>query len=124
MSRRARWLNASTGSRRPCSGASSPIASPMGQMRMALRVCALEERSPNRVVTRLRHLVRGQLDADFATLVYLVFDPDSGMVRFANAGHPPPLVVRGTDGATYLEVASVRHWGRSGSPTTISTSRI
>jgi anti-sigma regulatory factor (Ser/Thr protein kinase) len=25
------------------------------------------------------------------------------MVRFANAGHPPPLVVRGTDGATYLE---------------------
>jgi len=78
-------------------------ASTMGQMRMALRVCALEERSPNRVVTRLRHLVRGQLDADFATLVYLVFDPDSGMVRFANAGHPPPLVVRGTDGATYLE---------------------
>jgi PAS domain S-box-containing protein len=78
-------------------------ASTMGQMRMALRVCALEERSPNRVVTRLRHLVRGQLDAEFATLVYLVFDPDSGTVRFANAGHPPPLVVRGTEGTTYLE---------------------
>jgi PAS domain S-box-containing protein len=78
-------------------------ASTMGQMRMALRVCALEERSPNRVVTRLRHLVRGQLDAEFATLVYLVFDPDSGTVRFANAGHPPPLVVRGTESATYLE---------------------
>jgi PAS domain S-box-containing protein len=78
-------------------------ASTMGQMRMALRVCALEERSPNRVVTRLRHLVRGQLDAEFATLVYLVFDPDSGTVRFANAGHPPPLVVGGTESATYLE---------------------
>src|SRR6266498_2906219 len=78
-------------------------AATMGQMRMALRVCALEERSPNRVVTRLRHLVRGQLGAEFATLVYLVFDPDSGTVRFANAGHPPPLVVGGTESATYLE---------------------
>jgi PAS domain S-box-containing protein len=78
-------------------------ASTMGQMRMALRVCALEERSPNRVVTRLRHLARGLLDAEFATLVYLVFDPDSGTVRFANAGHPPPLVDRGAEGASYLE---------------------
>jgi PAS domain S-box-containing protein len=78
-------------------------ASTMGQMRMALRVCALEERSPTRVVTRLRHLVRGQLDSEFATLVYLVFDPDSGTVRFANAGHPPPLVVEGREGASYLE---------------------
>ena len=78
-------------------------ASTMGQMRMALRVCALEERSPTRVVTRLRHLTRGLLDAEFATLVYLVFDPDSGTVRFANAGHPPPLVVRGPEGASYLE---------------------
>jgi anti-sigma regulatory factor (Ser/Thr protein kinase) len=43
------------------------------------------------------------LDADFATLVYLVFDPDSGTVRFANAGHPPPLIVRGPEGASYLE---------------------
>ena len=78
-------------------------ASTMGQLRMALRVCALEERSPTRVVTRLRHLVRGQLGSDFATLVYLVFDPDSGAVRFANAGHPPPLVVEGKEGASYLE---------------------
>jgi PAS domain S-box-containing protein len=78
-------------------------ASTMGQMRMALRVCALEERSPTRVVTRLRHLAHGLLDADFATLVYLVFDPDSGTVRFANAGHPPPLIVRGPEGASYLE---------------------
>ena len=78
-------------------------ASTMGQMRMALRVCALEERSPNRVVTRLRHLVRGLLAAEFATLVYVVFDPDSNTVKFANAGHPPPLVVGGTEGAIYLE---------------------
>jgi anti-sigma regulatory factor (Ser/Thr protein kinase) len=30
---------------------------------------------------------------DMATLLYLVFDPDSGEMTFANAGHPPPAVV-------------------------------
>jgi serine phosphatase RsbU (regulator of sigma subunit) len=39
---------------------------------------------------------------------YDVLDLDSGMVRLANAGHPPPLVV-GPDGqTTYLEEGLVR----------------
>jgi PAS domain S-box-containing protein len=78
-------------------------ASTMGQLRMALRAYALEEGSPTRVVTRLRHLVRQSPVPDMATLIYLIFDPDSGMVRFANAGHPPPLVVGGDADTSYLE---------------------
>jgi integral membrane sensor domain MASE1/anti-sigma regulatory factor (Ser/Thr protein kinase) len=68
-------------------------ASVMGQLRMALRAYALEEESPAAAVTRLDQLAHRLPLAEMATLVYLVFDPDSGTVRFANAGHPPPLVV-------------------------------
>ena len=42
-----------------------------------------------------RILVRDGLPSRFATLIYLVLTADSGSVRVLNAGHPPPLVVRG-----------------------------
>src|SRR6266705_2502963 len=78
-------------------------ASTMGQVRMALRAYALEEPSPARVVRRLDQLVSRLLGSEVVTLVYLVVDLDSGMVRFANAGHPPPLVVEAGGRACYLE---------------------
>jgi integral membrane sensor domain MASE1/anti-sigma regulatory factor (Ser/Thr protein kinase) len=78
-------------------------ASTMGQVRMALRAYALQEPSPARVVRRLDQLVSRLVGAEIVTLVYLVVDLDSGMVRFANAGHPPPLVVEAGGRACYLE---------------------
>ena len=42
-----------------------------------------------------RILVRDGLPSRFATLIYLVLTADSGDVRLLNAGHPPPLTVRG-----------------------------
>jgi PAS domain S-box-containing protein len=77
-------------------------ASTMGQLRMALRAYALEEGSPSQVVGRVRRLVR-VLVPDIVTLIYLVFDPESGTLRFANAGHPPPLLVEGNGQTSYLE---------------------
>jgi len=69
---------------------------------MALRAYALEEGSPSGVVGRVRHLVR-LLVPDIVTLIYLIFDPDSGTLRFANAGHPPPLLVGPKGETSYLE---------------------
>ena len=43
-----------------------------------------------------RILYRDGLPTRFASLVYLVLDGDSGHVRFLNAGHMPPLLVRGS----------------------------
>jgi anti-sigma regulatory factor (Ser/Thr protein kinase) len=78
-------------------------ASIMGQLRMALRAYAVEETSPAGVLGRLHRLVRALALPEMATVIYLIFDLDTGVVTFANAGHPPPLLI-GEDGARrYLE---------------------
>src|SRR5439155_19991270 len=68
-------------------------ASTMGQLRMALRAYAIEEVSPATVIGGLARLSRVLGVPEMATLVYLVFDPDSCAVTFSNAGHPPPLLI-------------------------------
>ena len=78
-------------------------ASTMGQLRLALRAYAVEEESPAGVVARLHDMVRTLAMEDMATLHYLVFDPDSGTITFANAGHLPPLLITGSGRASYLE---------------------
>jgi PAS domain S-box-containing protein len=78
-------------------------ASLMGQLRNALRAYALESRSPAEVIARLDRLVQRLESGRMATLLYMVFEPDLGTVRFASAGHLPPLVVDPRGGARYLE---------------------
>jgi len=79
-------------------------AASMGQLRSALRAYALEGAGPAGVLERLNRF-QFQLDEDsMATVIVLVLDPGKGVLRWANAGHPPPLVV-GPNGARYLEGA-------------------
>jgi PAS domain S-box-containing protein len=78
-------------------------ASTMGQLRMALRAYAIESESPGEVIARMQQLVRALGVPDMATVVYLVFDPDSGLVVFSNAGHPPPLLITQAGEASFLE---------------------
>lgn len=69
-------------------------ATRMGELRSALRAYAVEEPvAPGAVLMRLNSLIarthgRGMV----ATLLYMVIDLDRGLVRFASAGHLPPLV--------------------------------
>jgi PAS domain S-box-containing protein len=77
-------------------------AATMGQLRMALRAYALEGETTGQVVSRLQSFVLQLPVPDMATLVYVLFDPESGRLRFANAGHPPPLLVGADGSASYL----------------------
>jgi anti-sigma regulatory factor (Ser/Thr protein kinase) len=65
-------------------------ASVMGQLQHALRAYALEGHAPATVMERLNALL--ELN-DMATLIYLIFDPATWTVTYANAGHLPPLTI-------------------------------
>jgi PAS domain S-box-containing protein len=80
-------------------------ASLMGQLRHAARAYALEGHSPPAVLDRLDRLVRSLPGAQMATLLYMVVDSDLVTVRFASAGHVPPLVVGPDAEARFLEGA-------------------
>lgn len=79
-------------------------ASVMGQLRMALRGFALQERSPADVVARLDQSVQQLGLVEFATLAYAVWTPDEGGLDLVLAGHPAPLVITPA-GATSYAVA-------------------
>jgi PAS domain S-box-containing protein len=75
-------------------------AAVMGQLRAALRAYALEGYTPGETLERLNQFID---PGAMATLVYLVYEPATGMARYSNAGHLPPLVVAPDGVTTFLE---------------------
>jgi PAS domain S-box-containing protein len=79
-------------------------ATTMGQLRSALRALALVDDDPATVLAHLDRFARHTSGAAMATVVYAVYDPATATVRYACAGHPPPLVAssRSHGGARFL----------------------
>lgn len=67
-------------------------AATMAQLRNALRAFALDRMKPSSTLARLNRLADEVLETAFATLAYLVVDPETRVCRYTCAGHPPPLV--------------------------------
>ena len=84
-------------------------AAAMGQLRSVLRSYAWERSSPALVLDRMDRLVQGLGMADLATAIYARLEPrgDSGhmTVRWANAGHLPPILLLPSGKAQLLEGA-------------------
>ncbi|MGC4750367.1 SpoIIE family protein phosphatase [Micromonospora sp. DT201] len=76
-------------------------AAAMGQLRNALRAYLLEGYDPGESLTRLNRLVGSTEHRSFATVLCLLFNPRTGRLRYASAGHPSPLLIRGGD-VTFL----------------------
>ncbi|MET0766361.1 MAG: PP2C family protein-serine/threonine phosphatase, partial [Aeromicrobium sp.] len=67
-------------------------ASVMGQLRSAVRAFATLDLPPDEVMSHLDVLVQDLAGDQIVTCVYAVFDPVDETLRYANAGHLPPLV--------------------------------
>jgi serine phosphatase RsbU (regulator of sigma subunit)/anti-sigma regulatory factor (Ser/Thr protein kinase) len=72
-------------------------ASMMGQLRSALRAYALDGGSPASVLERLNRFLLSLSWDSMATALVLLVEPATGRLTYANAGHPPPLIM-GPDG--------------------------
>jgi PAS domain S-box-containing protein len=87
-------------------------AAAMGRLRSALAAYAIENRGPAEVLESLDRFVRESNAVEFATACYAVFDPVSGALRYASAGHPPMLLVGTTGNAGFLDQGrSMPLWG-------------
>ena len=69
-------------------------ASVMGQLRAAVRAYTQLDLPPGEVLERLDTMVSELVDGHLVTCIYGVYDPAAQELRFANAGHLPPLLAR------------------------------
>src|SRR5690349_3533949 len=66
-----------------------------GPMRAVLRAYALEQPEPAHLLARLTHYLFATTDDDtYVTALAVLYDPATGVLRLANAGHPAPLTIR------------------------------
>jgi PAS domain S-box-containing protein len=84
-------------------GHSLGSASVMGQMRSMLRAYAIDNPDPGRVLRRTNAALARLLPDTLASVVYAVLDLGTGDLAYANAGHPPPILVTGAGQAEYLD---------------------
>jgi len=76
-----------------------PAALFMAMCRTLLRAAAMSRTSPAATLIRVNELLFNDSRSDlFVTAFYAVWDPASGRVAYASAGHNPPLLVRCVDG--------------------------
>ncbi|MGW4694150.1 SpoIIE family protein phosphatase [Kitasatospora cineracea] len=75
----------------------------MGQLRSGLWAYATDGNDPAAALERTSRLLAEMETELFATCLYVVLDPASGLLRAARAGHPPPVRL-GAGGAAELEL--------------------
>ncbi|MGK5739859.1 SpoIIE family protein phosphatase [Micromonospora sp. URMC 103] len=92
-------------------------ASAMGQLRSAVRALAKAQCSPATVLQHMDDFVATLEAGQMTTLAYAELALDTGRLRYACAGHPPPLLLSPDTSPSYL-------WeGRSGPLGTRAASR-
>ena len=72
-------------------------AAAMAQVRSAVRAYAALDPEPEVVLARLDRMFEHYGSEQLVTLLYMLADPSSGVLSFANAGHPAPLLVGSVD---------------------------
>jgi serine phosphatase RsbU (regulator of sigma subunit) len=82
-------------------------AASMGHLRAAVAALAPPtDGSPAAMLMALDRCARGPNGSDFVTASCIVIDPDSGVMTFASAGHPPILIVSDDGRSTWANHAT------------------
>ena len=76
------------------SGHGVPAALVASMIKIAVAAQAADAAAPGKMLTGMSHIFHRRLRTQFITAVYLCLDVDAGSLRWANAGHPPPLLLR------------------------------
>ncbi|MBN1166840.1 MAG: SpoIIE family protein phosphatase [Methanospirillaceae archaeon] len=85
------------------SGKSIPAAIFMGLSCMTIRAAAEWVRHPGKAVSLANNLIYKYVESGmFFSLFYGILDAETGNVRYCNAGHPPPVLVRKDGGIQLL----------------------
>jgi len=84
-------------------GKGVPAALVMSSTRSMLRALARASNSPGEVLEQVNDLLVSDIPANmFVTCFYAILDPESGRLRYANAGHDLPYLHRGRGEAEEL----------------------
>lgn len=76
-------------------GKGMPASMLMASLQASLRILTPESNSPSDVLTRINAAFCHNINlTKFVTLVVAELDPVSGTLRYANAGHNPPFILR------------------------------
>jgi anti-sigma regulatory factor (Ser/Thr protein kinase)/putative methionine-R-sulfoxide reductase with GAF domain len=89
----------------------------MGQLRTGLRAYALDGHGPGETLKRLDRLLQTIRGHGMATAAYGVIAPDTGTLRLANAGHPPPVRISASGEARLMQATSAPPLGTLSYPT-------
>ncbi len=80
-----------------------PAALFMMSTRTLLKGAAIGTSDPGAVLREVNDLLHDDNEASmFVTVLYAVYDPESGELRYANGGHNPPLLVHADGSSTLL----------------------
>lgn len=79
------------------SGHGVPAALVASMVKIAIAAQAADAAAPGKVLTGMSHIFHRRLRSQFITATYVYLDLDSGSLRWASAGHPPPLLLRRGD---------------------------
>ena len=78
-------------------------AATMGQLRSALRAFFTDAVNTGTTADRLNRFALGLRETTMTTVVLAILEPATGILRYANAGHPPPIIVSPDGSARLLE---------------------
>ena len=84
-----------------------PAAMFMMSSRTLLKGAAIGNEEPHAVLREVNSLLCEENSTSmFVTLIYARFDPETGLLTYANGGHNPPLLVAADGSVRYLDMPS------------------